>query len=208
MDYIESFYKEYIAQEGIFISTKKSRGTVIQNASTVYNAIKTNLDMCEKAHDLLRDFLLKVIKTRYDWDKAKEDAEAFKKKAIDLDYGRGSDDEMKEMSMSFLRLRAAKIFKRADLKHDEVKPEMLKLIKACSEDGIFGRKYKELTDKYVAIIADHKNEIEALSHDIESPNYAMMTLFRDEYIFFARQIEATNSDAKMILRKFNSSKFQ
>lgn len=208
MDHIESFYKGYIAQEGILFSTEKSRGTVIQNASTVYNAIKTNLDMCEKAYDLLKDFLLKVIKTKYDWDNAKKDAEVFKKKALDLDYDRGTDAEMREMSMSFLRLRAAKVFKRADLKHDEVKPEMLKLVKACSEDGVFGRKYKELSDKYVALIADHKNEIEALSHDIESPNYAMMTLFRSEYIFFAQQIEATGLDAKTILKKFNSKKFQ
>ena len=207
MDHIESFYNDYIAQEGVLWSTQKGRDKVIRNAGLVYKAIESNITMCEKGYEVLKDFLNKILSKTYDWNEAKVEAQAFKDKALKPDYDRGTDAELRQMSMSYLKLKRNKLFNRADLKSDEVKPEMLKLLKACSENGTFANRLKAISDKYAKLIEDNKTKLEDLSKDSSTPNYAMMSLFVQEYRWYAQQIQLTHGDTAITTMRFDSKKF-
>ena len=196
----------WVAQEGILWSTEKGRAKVSQNVRAIRHAIETNLDMCEKALPILKDFL-KVCGQKVwqdsDIEMLRQRSKKFTDDTMKLDYDRGSDAEMRSESMAYLKFRMNKIFNRADLKKDE-DGEIAALIQDCSKDGKFGQTYDRLLKAY----QDLQDEFKAIANKYgsNSLNQEILYGWAREYDFFAQQLMLTHSDTKVVTKGFKPSK--
>lgn len=196
----------WVAQEGILWSTEKGRAKVSQNVRAIRHAIETNLEMCEKALPILKDFL-KVCGQKVwqdsDIEMLRQRSKTFTDDAMKLDYDRGSDAEMRSESMAYLKFRMNKIFNRADLKKDE-DGEVAALMQDCSKDGKFGQAYDRLLKAY----QDLQDDFKAIANKYggNSLNQEILYGWAREYDFFAQQLMMTHSDTKVVTKGFKPSK--
>ena len=196
----------WVAQEGILWSTEKGRAKVTQNVRAIRHAIETNLEMCEKALPILKDFL-KVCGQKVwqdsDIEMLRQRSKKFTDDTIKLDYDRGSDAEMRSESMAYLKFRMNKVFNRADLKKDE-DGDVAALMQDCSKDGKFGQTYDRLLKAYQDLQDDFKAI--ANKYGSNSINQEMLYGWAREYDFFAQQLMMTHSDTKVVTKGFKPSK--
>lgn len=188
--------------EGILISTKRGRNKIYENTSKIDKAIKSNIEMCEKSIPLLKEFfqVAESICKKYDknlYDKAVKLTE----KLVKLDYDRGTEQELADMSMSYIRNHMSKFFNKADWKNEDVKKEWLELEEKCSKDGEYVNrlircyneiskivsKYEKLTKVYDGLkLKEQREVIEQLGIELS---------------WFNNQTFMTASDTSSILPK-------
>lgn len=200
---INIFENIQFLNEGILISTKRGRNKIYENTSKINKAIKSNIEMCEKSIPLLKEFLqvTESICKKYDknlYDKAVKLTE----KLVKLDYDRGTEQELIEMSMSYIRNHMSKLFNRADWKNEDVKKEWLELEEKCSKDGEYVNRLTHCYNEISKIVSKCNKLAEKYYNDsmLEEQRKVVEQL-SIEILFFNNQTFMTASDTKSILPK-------
>lgn len=145
-----------ITEEGLLISTERSRVKVLGNIQNIEKGIKLNFEMCEKAITYLKEFAEFIFShefkgTANDQKACVKKANEFRQKMTDIDYGRGSDKELLQISKAYLKRSMNKKFNLADYRREDVKTAELELQRKCSTGGEYHEKGVRLTKAFQSL---------------------------------------------------------
>ncbi len=188
--------------EGILISTKRGRDKIYENTSKIDKAIKVNIEMCEKSIPILKEFfqVAESICKKYDktlYDKAVK----LTKKLVKLDYDRGTEQEMADMSMSYVKNHMSKLFNRADWKNEDVKKEWLDLEEKCSKDGEYVNRLIHCYNEISKIVSKYERLAKVYDSLKLKEQREVIEQLATELSWFNNQTFMTASDTKNILPK-------
>ena len=141
-----------ILEEGIIFSTRAGREKVKNNINLINKALDVNLKAIELFIPLCNKYLNDIDKPLTEKDKMNGSkmwniAKKFHDESIDLDYGRGSEPELIEMSKSYIKYHFNKFFNRADLRHSDVSNEYNELMDKISEHGNYQKRIAKINNE-------------------------------------------------------------
>lgn len=183
-----------LAEEGIFIETKKGKMKVSENLRLIEEAISNGLTMVEKSIPLMNKYITDIDKP-YKADLIPI-AKKFQSECVKIDYDRGSDELLKKHSAAYVKLKRNKVFNRADYKSGEITPQMEAFLKKCSKGGEYANRVDKCVDEFEKIKARFNKLYDKIITDEAG---ALYNVGVREYKFFARELALYNMDMKYML---------
>lgn len=197
------FESVHFLNEGILFSSEKGRNKVLNNISDIHKAITANIEMCEKSIPLLKQFTnyTRSICQKFDknlYDKCGKLVEDL----VKLDHNRGTEQELVQMSMSYMKYNCGKFFNRADRKKKEVNEKLLDLEQKCSKDGEYVKRLEKAYKEIQNISEEALKIFEKYKDSIDQERAAVLKRLLEEIAYFNNQTFMTSGDAAYILPKY------